>query len=59
MTTKSFAARLAQANLVTKTDFDKKLMSFNKKVNSNKTKYLLAENEFKKQQTFEFKLFQG
>ena len=34
-------------------------MSFNKKVNSNKTKHLLAENEFKKQQTFEFKLFQG
>ena len=28
---KSFAARLRQANLVRKTDFDNKLISFNKK----------------------------
>ena len=31
LTTKSFAARLAQANLVTKTYFDAKLTSLNKK----------------------------
>ena len=31
-----FNARIAQANLITKTDFDAKLSSLNKKVNSNK-----------------------
>ena len=36
----NFAARLKQANLVTKTDFDNKLTSFNRKIISNKTKYL-------------------
>ena len=30
LTAKNFTARLAQANLVTKTDFDDKLKSFNK-----------------------------
>ena len=33
----NFAARLAQANVVTKTDFDNKLTSFNKTITSNKT----------------------
>ena len=36
-----FNARLAQANLVTKTDFDAKLSSLNRKITSNKTKHLL------------------
>ena len=31
-----FNARIAQANLITKTDFDAKLSSLNKKFNSNK-----------------------
>ena len=34
------AARLTQANLVNKNDFDNKLISFNRKITSNKTKYL-------------------
>ena len=34
----NFAARLAQANLVTKTDFDNKLLNLNKKSNSRKNK---------------------
>ena len=42
-----FNARLAQANLVTKTDFDAKLQRLNKKINSNRTKHLLDENEIK------------
>ena len=42
-----FAARLAQVNLITKTDFDTKLISLNKKIDSNKTKHLLVENELK------------
>ena len=36
----TFAAILAQANLVEKTDFDNKLVSCNRKITSNKTKYL-------------------
>ena len=38
--TKNFAARLKQADLVKKTDFDNKLISFNKRITSNKTKHL-------------------
>ena len=38
-------ARLAQINLVTKTNFDNKQINFNKKINSNKTKHLLVRNE--------------
>ena len=39
-----FNARLAQGNLITKTDFDAKLSSRNKKITSNETKHLLVEN---------------
>ena len=42
-----FAARLVQANLIKKTDCDYKLISYNKKINWNKTKHALVENEFK------------
>ena len=34
-------------NLVTKTYFDAKLQSLNRKINTNKTKHLLVENEIK------------
>ena len=50
-------ARLAQVNLVTKTDFDTKLQSLNKRITSNKTKHLLVENELKKQQKFDASYF--
>ena len=43
-----FNAKLVQATLITKTDFDATLLSLNKKITSNKTKYLLLETEFKK-----------
>ena len=36
----NFAARLKQADLVNKADFDNNLTSFNKRITSNKTKYL-------------------
>ena len=39
-TAENFAARLTQTNSVSKTDFDNKLISFNRKVTSNKRKYL-------------------
>ena len=35
-TAQMFTSRLAQTNLIRKTDFDTKLMSFNGKFNSNK-----------------------
>ena len=38
-------ARLAQANLITKTDFDAKLSSLNKKITANKTKHFLNDND--------------
>ena len=44
LSTKNFAARLAQANLITKTDFDTKLINLNKNTTSNKTKDLLNQN---------------
>ena len=44
LTAENFAARLAEANLTTKTDFDAKLSNFNSKLTSNKTRHLLVEN---------------
>ena len=43
-----FTARLAQADLVTKTDYDTKLQNLSKRITSNKTKHLLVKNELKK-----------
>ena len=54
-----FNERLAQANLVTKTDFDAKLLSLNRKITSNKTKHVLVENELKKLKTFDSSYFFG
>ena len=48
LTAESFAARLAQVNLITKIEFDAKLSSLNRKITSNKTRHLLTENELKK-----------
>ena len=40
-----FNVRLAQANLITKTDFDAKLSSLNRKITANKTKLFLNDND--------------
>ena len=48
-----FNARLAQANLLTKTDFDAKLLSLNRKITTNKTKQLLVENKLKEIKNFQ------
>ena len=40
LTAENCTAKLTQANLVSKTDFDNTLISFNRKVTSNKIKYL-------------------
>ena len=52
-----FNVILAQANLITKTDFKTKLSSLNRKVTQNKTKHLLVENELKKLKTLDSSYF--
>ena len=54
-----FNARLAQAKLITKTDFDVKFSSLNRKITQNKTKDLLVENELNKLKTFDSSCFIG
>ena len=45
--------------MITKTNFDAKLSSLNKRVTTNTTKHLLVENEFKKLETFDSSYFIG
>ena len=59
VTAENATARLALANLITKTDFDAKLSSLNRKITSNKTKSLLIENELKNLKTFDLGYFIG
>ena len=40
-----FNTRLAQANLIRKTDFDAKLSSLNRKITADKTKHFLIDND--------------
>ena len=54
-----FNAKLAQANLITKTDFDNKLSSLNRKNTENKTKHPLVKNELNKLKTFDSSYFIG
>ena len=54
-----FNAKLVQATLITKIDFDATLLSLNKKITSYKTKYLLLETEFKKLKKFDSSHFIG
>ena len=54
-----FNARLAQANLVAKTDFDNTISSLDRKMAENKTKNKSIENEFKKLKTFDSSYFIG
>ena len=54
-----FNARLAQANMITKTDFDAKLSNLNRKITQNKSKHLLVENELNKLKTFDSSYFIG
>ena len=54
-----FNARLSQANLITKADFDAKLSSLNRKITANKSKNLLVESELEKLKTFDLSYFIG
>ena len=55
----NFTARLKQANLVTKTDFDNKLTSFNKRITSNKTKHLEVQKKLDSLITKDYGFFSG
>ena len=66
LTAVTFAPGLVQANLaskndianfVKKADFYEKLKNLNKKITSNKTKHVIAENELNKLQTFDSSLY--
>ena len=59
LATNIFNTRLAQANLITKTDFGAKLSSLNRKITKNKSKYLLVENELNELKTFDSSYFIG
>ena len=59
LATNFFNARLAQANLTTKTDFDAKLSNLNRKVTQNKSKHLHVENELNELKTFDSSYFIG
>ena len=54
-----FIARLAQANLVTKTDFYTELKKISDRVPSNKSKPLLIETELRHLQKFDSSYFRG
>ena len=54
-----FNARLAQANLVAKTDFGNTISSLGRKIAKNKTKTKSIENEFKKLKIFDSSYFIG
>ena len=45
--------------MITKTDFDAKLSSLNRKIIQNKTKHLLVENELNKLKNFNLSYFIG
>ena len=47
LTSEHFTARLKQTDLVTKSDFDERLTSINKRITSNKTKYLNLQKKLK------------
>ena len=54
-----FNARIAQANLITKADFDDKLSNLNRNITVEKSKHLLVENKLKKVKTFDWNYFIG
>ena len=51
--------RIAQANLITKTDFGAKLSSLNIKITQNKTINLLVESELNKLKPFDSSYYNG
>ena len=59
LTVESFTAKLKQADLVGKTDFDNKITSFNKQITSNKTKLLEVQKKLISLITKDYNFFLG
>ena len=59
LTAENFAARLKQAYLVNKIDFDNKLKSFNKRITLNKTKHLKVQKKLNSLVTKDYNFFLG
>ena len=59
LTADAFNARIVQANLITKTEFDSKFSNFNRKITKNKTYHLFVQNELNKLKTFDLSYFFG
>ena len=59
LTAEYFTARLKQADLVEKIDFDYKLIRFNRKVTPNKTKYLEVQKKLNSVITKDYNSFLG
>ena len=54
-----FNARIALANLITKTEFDLRMSKLNRKITASKSKHLLVENELNKLKMFGSSYFIG
>ena len=59
LTADVFNARIAQANLIIKTNFDAKLSNLKRNITANKSKHLLVENELSKLKPFDSSCFIG
>ena len=59
LTTKHFAARLKQADLVNKTNFDNTLTGFNRQITSSKTKHLEVQKKRNSLITKDYNFFLG
>ena len=57
LSAENFAERLKQVNSVTKSDFDNKLISFNRKITSNKIKYLEVQKNLNSLITSDYNFF--
>ena len=59
LATNAFNTKVAQANLVTKTDFDAKLSILNRNITENKTDHLIVKNELNKLKIFDSSYYNG
>ena len=59
ITAENFAARLKQADLAKKTDFDNKLSSFSRQITSHKTKHLEVQKKLDSLITKDYNFFKG
>ena len=59
LATENFKARLANADLITKANFDTKLKRHSDRVISNKSKHLPVDNELKQLKRFDLSYFKG